>query len=106
MIYCNQAGITDAAFAHLTGIRTLDMSYCNQAGITDMAFAHLAGIHTLDMRRGALGPKKDHGDMQVSYLPRFGESRRSDGFAPALGVIPLTTRVRVRVGVRVSKRLI
>jgi len=47
MSYCNQAGITDAAFVHLAGIHTLNISFCVQAGITDSAFAHLAGIHRL-----------------------------------------------------------
>ena len=50
MSWCNQAGITDAAFAHLAGIHTLNMSYCYQEGITNAAFAHLCGIHTLIMR--------------------------------------------------------
>jgi hypothetical protein len=50
MTFCDQATITDAAFAHLAGIHTLDMSWCRQATITDVAFAHLAGIHTLNMR--------------------------------------------------------
>ena len=49
MCNCSQAAITDAAFAHLSGIHTLNMSECNQAGITDAAFAHLRGIHTLIM---------------------------------------------------------
>ena len=49
MRFCKQPAITDAAFAHLRGIHTLDMSGCKQAGITDAAFAHLRGIHTLDM---------------------------------------------------------
>ena len=42
--------VTDAAFVHLRGIHTLDMSYCNQETITDAAFVHLRGIHTLSMR--------------------------------------------------------
>ena len=42
-------GVTDAAFAHLRGIHTLHMGSCSQGGVTDAAFAHLAGIHTLDM---------------------------------------------------------
>ena len=33
--------VTDAAFAHLRDIYTLDMSYCNQHTITDAAIAHL-----------------------------------------------------------------
>jgi hypothetical protein len=44
---CNQ--LTDAAFVHLKGIHTLKMSNCHQGTITDAAFAHLPGIHTLDM---------------------------------------------------------
>jgi hypothetical protein len=35
----------------LRGIHTLDMSGCDQASITDAAFAHLRGIHTLNMSR-------------------------------------------------------
>jgi hypothetical protein len=50
MGYCDQAALTDAAFAHLRGIRTLDMTACNQETITDAAFAHLRGIHALEMR--------------------------------------------------------
>ena len=42
--------ITDAAFMHLRGIHTLNMSLCFQDSITDAAFVHLRGIHTLDMR--------------------------------------------------------
>jgi hypothetical protein len=41
--------VTDAAFAHLRGIHTLDMSGCNQSTITDAAFAHLAGIQRLSL---------------------------------------------------------
>jgi hypothetical protein len=42
---CRQAGITDAAFAHLKGIYyTLEMWGCDQAGITDATLVHLAGI--------------------------------------------------------------
>jgi hypothetical protein len=40
--------ITDAGFAHLTGIHTLDMSLCKQ--VIGAGFAHLTGIQTLDMR--------------------------------------------------------
>ena len=40
---------TGAAFAHLCGIHTLNMSLCEQDSITDAAFAHLRGIHTLHM---------------------------------------------------------
>jgi hypothetical protein len=43
------AGVTDAAFVHLRGIHTLDMSYCDQRAITDAAFAHLAGIQRLSI---------------------------------------------------------
>ena len=46
MSECEQ--ITDAAFVHLAGIDTLDMSYCDQDTITDAAFVNLAGIHTLE----------------------------------------------------------
>ena len=42
---CDQATLTDAAFAPLRGIRVLNMSQCWQ--LTDAAFAHLKGIHTL-----------------------------------------------------------
>ena len=44
---CNY--LTDAAFAHLAGIHTLNMIGCSQATISDAAFSHLAGIHTLIM---------------------------------------------------------
>jgi hypothetical protein len=47
MSFCRQ--LTDAAFAHLRGIQTLNMRYCYQHTITDAAFAHLRGIHTLNM---------------------------------------------------------
>jgi hypothetical protein len=33
----------------LKGIHALSMKWCNQAGITDAAFVHLKGIHTLDI---------------------------------------------------------
>jgi hypothetical protein len=46
-------GVTDAAFAHLRGIHTLDMSYCSQDTITPAAFMHLRGIHALDTARCA-----------------------------------------------------
>ena len=49
MSYCNQVTITDTAFVHLRGIHTLDMSGCNQATITDVDFVHLRGIHSLNM---------------------------------------------------------
>ncbi len=42
---CRQ--LTDAAFVHLRGIRTLYMWYCDQPAITDATFVHLQGIHTL-----------------------------------------------------------
>ena len=42
-------GVTDAAFSHLRGIHTLDLSFCNQPAITDAAFAHLAGIQRLSI---------------------------------------------------------
>jgi hypothetical protein len=40
--------ISDAGLARLKGIHTLDMSHCD--GFTDAGLAHLTGIHTLDMR--------------------------------------------------------
>jgi hypothetical protein len=46
---CSQPTITDAAFVHLKGIHTLNMSECSQLTITDSAFVHLKSIHTLDM---------------------------------------------------------
>ena len=51
MIGCTQATITDAAFAHLRGIHTLDMWGCSQATITDACRARLraAGIPVLRM---------------------------------------------------------
>jgi len=39
----------DKDFLYLRGIGKLDMSDCDQNGITDAAFAHLSGIHTLSM---------------------------------------------------------
>jgi hypothetical protein len=47
MYGCNQATITDDAFAHLKGIHTLHMYGCNQATITDAAFVHLKGIKNI-----------------------------------------------------------
>ena len=49
MSRCNQATIMDAAFVHLRGIQSLNMFCCNQATITDAAFVHLRGIQVLDM---------------------------------------------------------
>ena len=49
MTACNQPTITDAAFSHLRGIQTLNMGYCYQHTITDAAFAHLRGIQTLNI---------------------------------------------------------
>ena len=46
---CNQETITDAAFIHLRGIHTLFIGGCNQETITDAAFIHLRGIDTLFM---------------------------------------------------------
>ena len=49
---CYQATITDAAFEPLAGsLRSLNMSECRQAGITDAAFAHLRGCQELSMSR-------------------------------------------------------
>ena len=48
MSYCNQATITDIACVHLRGILTLNMSHCNQPTITPAAIAHLVGIVSLD----------------------------------------------------------
>jgi hypothetical protein len=45
---CN--AVTDAAFVHLRGIHTLDISWCTQPTITDAAFVHLRGIHTLNIQ--------------------------------------------------------
>ena len=44
MSSCNQVGITDAAFVHLKGIHTLDMSWCDQVGITRAVRDHLLKI--------------------------------------------------------------
>ena len=49
MTNCWQHAITDAAFAHLTGIQRLSVMFCSQATITDAAFAHLRGIQLLNM---------------------------------------------------------
>ena len=46
---CVQPAITDAAFAHLAGIQRLSITCCSQATITDAAFAHLQGIQLLNM---------------------------------------------------------
>ena len=46
---CNQVTITDAAFAHLQGIRSLGLNDCNQVANTDAAFVHLQGIRSLGM---------------------------------------------------------
>ena len=43
--------VTDAAFAHLRGIRVLEMSFCWQRDITDAGLAHLAGIQKLSIWR-------------------------------------------------------
>jgi hypothetical protein len=40
MTCCSQAGITDAAFAHLKGIHTLNMSRCGHAGISSALRDH------------------------------------------------------------------
>ena len=45
---CN--AVTDAAFVHLRGIHTLDISWCNQRTITDAAFVFLRGIHKLNIQ--------------------------------------------------------
>jgi len=49
MSRCRQRAITDAAFANLRRLRMLDMSGCNQISITDGAFEHLRDVHTLNM---------------------------------------------------------
>jgi hypothetical protein len=41
--------ISDAAFAHLRGIHTLDMGACDQPAVTDAAFAHLVGVQRLSI---------------------------------------------------------
>jgi hypothetical protein len=41
--------VTDAAFARLRGIRVLDMSSCPQPALTPAAFAHLGGIQKLSI---------------------------------------------------------
>ena len=46
---CSQAGIADAAFAHLRGVHTLLMYGCRQPGITAAALAHLSGISALEV---------------------------------------------------------
>jgi hypothetical protein len=47
MSHCKQETITDDALTHLDGISGLDISYCDQ--ITDAAFAHFAGLDALGM---------------------------------------------------------
>ena len=36
MVFCGR--VTDAAFEHLRGIQSLDMTYCDQVTVTDAAF--------------------------------------------------------------------
>lgn len=40
---------TDAAFVHLHGMHTLNITYWNEESITDAAFVHLTGINTIDI---------------------------------------------------------
>ena len=47
MLDCDQPTITDAAFVHLRGIRTLVLDECSQATITGASFSSLAGIEAL-----------------------------------------------------------
>jgi hypothetical protein len=49
MSLCYLRSITDAAFVHLAGIQRLSIWACRQATITDAAFAHLRGIRLLNM---------------------------------------------------------
>jgi hypothetical protein len=49
MSKCTQKSITDAAFVHLKGIHTLDMSGCTQDTITDAALMQLQGITKLNL---------------------------------------------------------
>ena len=42
-------GLTDAAFAHLRGIKALFLEGCDQPAITDAAITHLRGIRTLQL---------------------------------------------------------
>ncbi len=49
MTGCDQRFITDAAFAHLAGIQWLSIFGCDQAPLTDAAFVHLRGIQVLNM---------------------------------------------------------
>ena len=44
---CDQPAITDAAFVHLRGIRTLVIDGCTQVTITGATFSSLAGIEAL-----------------------------------------------------------
>ena len=41
MIGCNLRGLTDAAFANLAGLESLDIESCTQ--LTGAAFSHLRG---------------------------------------------------------------
>ena len=43
--------LKDADFVHLAGIHTLNMSRCNQEGITDTAFSHLTSSRIVGRRR-------------------------------------------------------
>ena len=49
MQMCDQPTLTDAAFAHLVGIQKLSIFGCEQATLTDAAFTHLRGIRVLNM---------------------------------------------------------
>ena len=75
---CNQ--ITDAAFEHLRGIHTLDMSGCGSY-ISDDAFVHLRGIYSLDIR----GCGSRITSAAIAHLPGIhtlktdGKIRRGDG---------------------------
>ena len=49
MARCNQATITDAAFAHLKGIKYLFMTFCDQSTITGATiFPNLCGASYIE----------------------------------------------------------
>ena len=86
MSRCNQGGITDAAFTHLTGIHLLDIRACTQDAITGATFAHLRGVRWLliDGHRNDLRVITAH-----LGLPYLSLTSQDDGKAhPEWSVLP------------------
>ena len=88
MRYCNQRTITDAAFAHLRGVHTLNIRECHR--ITDAALSHVSGIRTLNIN-GCRQLTDAAFDALALNAPRLrslttaGLNRISDGALIALG---------------------